>query len=538
MQIELGGPDAVALELSICADDPKYWFNWYAWTFDPRNATELDPPLPTWLPFDLFPRQEEMIDWIRWLMSEKGDGCIKKSRDVGFSCIAGGFAWHQWRFVPGFKASFCSNLARLVDDLGNPDTIFEKIRFIYRNLPRWMWPRGFNPSEHDKSLLLINPETGATITGEGGEEAGRGGRSTIYFIDEAAKIRHAEQVDAATSGNTECRVWGSSINPRNENNLFQKKYSSLSAERVFRFHYSDDPRKTKEWKARKQRDVLPENWASEYEIDDSYSVEDITIPATWVEAAKKIRALCKKHGRDMLPHAIGVAGGDVGGGKAQSVVVARFGPVVAAPRAWTDPDTSDTALKMLDYCSEARLPVRADGWEPRVAALRYDSVAIGRGVQATMRRNQRPGLVVVGINVGEPASDTKWPDGRTAQEMFANAKAEGWWTLRERFKKTYQMTLFLEGAVDAEGQPLGHEYPVDELISLPDEPNNPDVQRLCSQLSHPKWNRTEAGKIMIETKQAMARRKLASPDYADALVLTEVAPSKAEKFAAVARASR
>src|SRR5208283_2193848 len=102
-------------------------------------------------------------------------------------------------------------------------------------------------------------------------------------------------------------------------------------------------------------------------------------------------------------------------------------PVVAVPRAWGDPDTTDTALKMLDYCADTKLPKRADGWEPQIRVLRYDSVAIGQGVTSAMRRNPRHGLTVVGINTGTPASDTRWPDGRTANEMFANSKAEGWW---------------------------------------------------------------------------------------------------------------
>lgn len=543
------GQAAIDIELAICAEDFFYWVKWYGWTFDPRNAVEV-PSRPTWLPLDLFPRQVEMVNWFFWILQNKGDGCVKKSRDVGFTWIAGAFAWWCWRFTSGFKATFCSNKATLVDELGNPDTIFEKIRFLYRALPKWMLPKGFDPAIHDKLRLIVNPETSSVLLGEGGDNAGRGGRSAIYFIDEAAKLVHADNVDAATSGNTECRIWGSSINPRNENNLFQRKYSTLPPERVFRFHYSDDPRKTAAWKERKLRDTLPENWAAEYEIDDTFTAEDVCIPASWVSSAKRLKKLCDARLAAMVavglpehelskfrlePRVEGIAGGDVGGGKAQSVIVARFGPIVASPSAWSDPDTTDTAYKMLDYCGDAavvsQLPRRFDGRVPRITVLRYDSVAIGQGVASTLKRALRPGLVVTGVNVGNPASDAVWPDGEEANKKFSNAKAEGWWTARERFRRTHEMVAYLDT-----GGASGTFHPVDELIALNDDPSDVFTERLVSQLSQPKYNRTERGKIQIEQKSALAARRVPSPDYADALILTLTNTSTAEMWAAIGRA--
>lgn len=523
LEVERGGPGLINIELAICAQDIFYWFHWYAWTFDPRNLSE-DPPLPAIIPFDLFPRQVELINWFFEMMRCREDGCLKKSRDIGFTYLAAGFAWWHWRFRPGFKISFCSNLAILVDELGNPDTIFEKIRFLYKNLPRWMLPKGFEPKTHDKVRLLINPDNNAVIRGEGGEEAGRGGRSTMYFVDEAAHIEHAERVDSATLANCDCRIWGSSINPQNENNLFQRKYTTFPPERVFRYHYSDDPRKTAEWAEKKCKNTTPENWASQYEIDDTYAVENLCIPASWVEASQRLRSLLEAKGMHLEPKVEGIAGGDVGGGKAASVVVGRFGPVVTIPYAWGDPDTIDTAFKMLDYCEKLRLPVRRDNWIPKIRILRYDSVAIGQGVSAAMKRNPRPGLTVIGVNTGESPTDTRWPDGEEAKQKFFNLKAEAWWTARERFKRTHEMVLWLED------KPGGEKHPVEDLIALPEDKNDPHVQRLAAQLSQVKWFHRENGKVQIETKESLAKRRIASPDYADALILTFAGTSKAEKW--------
>jgi hypothetical protein len=541
LAVEKGGLDAIKLELAICAEDPLYWLNWYGWTYDPRNPLEK-PALPAHLPFDLCQRQIEMWQWFDYVLECRQDGCVKKSRGIGFTWEAGAYAWYKWRFVPGFKTTFGSRKATEVDQIGNPDSILEKVRMLYRGLPKWMLPRGFNPFLHDKQMLLINPENDNVIRGEGGDEMGRGGRATLCIIDEAAKIEHADRVDAATSATASVRIWGSTINPQNENNLFARKYNSFPPDRVFRFHYSEHPIWTAERVANKKQDVSPEIWASEFEIDDSYTVEDITIPAAWVQSCQKFKALCDARYQEEIakgsgeaskyklqPRLEGIAGGDVGGGKAQSVVIGRFGPIVAAPNSWLEPDTIDTALKMLDYCAELKLDPRDDTLVPRIRSLRFDSVAIGQGVSATMKRNPRKGLSVTGVNTGQAASETRWPDGEQANEKFFNSKAEGWWTCRERCKRTHEMVLHLEGLAG------GVYHSPDDCMALPNEPSNQLLNRLVAQLSQVKWNRRENGKIQIESKESLAKRGIPSPDYADALILTFTAPTHAERWVAFSK---
>jgi hypothetical protein len=217
------------------------------------------------------------------------------------------------------------------------------------------------------------------------------------------------------------------------------------------------------------------------------------------------------------------------------VVIGRFGAVVTPPVTWGNPDTTDTAFKMLDFCTDFKLPARSDRFEPRIRSLRFDSIAIGQGVSSTLKRNPRPGLIVTGVNVGEAASDTRWPDGEFAHEKFFNMKAEGWWMLRERLKKTHEMVLWLVAALAGRDDPYGKQYPVDELLSLPDDPKDIHSGRLVAQLSQPKWHRRENGKIQIEDKKSLAKRGVASPDYAEALVLTCCGGGKAEKWAQFAR---
>ena len=76
----------------------------------------------------------------------------------------------------------------LVDRLGDMDSIFEKIRYTVKMLPGFLLPRGFDLNKNCSYMKLLNPETNSSITGEAGDNIGRGGRKLIYFKDEAQPL--------------------------------------------------------------------------------------------------------------------------------------------------------------------------------------------------------------------------------------------------------------------------------------------------------------------------------------------------------------
>jgi len=485
-------------EKARCAADIFHWWDKWLYTYDPRLVGR---PGGAYLPFHLWPRQREFIAWLGERCEAQEEGLGEKSRDVGVTYLCGGFALHRWLFEPGFKATFGSRKVDLVDKKDNPDSIFAKLRIMLRRLPAEMLPRGFSWAQHDNYMRLVNPETGAVISGEGGEDIGRGGRSSIFFLDEAAFVPNAETVEAALSGNTDCVIWVSSVNGMG--NLFaRKRHSILKPHQIFRLHWRDDPRKTDRWaEAKKASFSDPTTWAAEYDIDYSASVEGICIPALWVESAKRLRALEPR----LLASNAGVVGLDVGAGKAKSVAIPRKGPVVEVPRSRRDPDTTETAHWGLEAARETGCD-----------RLNFDAPGVGAGVASTLMNNPVSGLEVLPVNTGVPPSEKHWPDGRTSEEMFGNLKAEVWWLARTALQRTHEHVLHLEGR---EG---GREHPLTDLMALPSGCRESD--ELCHQLSLVKWGRNEKGKIVIEKKDALARRGIASPDYADALMLTFVDP--------------
>src|SRR4029077_16023889 len=135
--------------------------------------------------------------------------------------------------------------------------------------------------KHALFCKIINPVNGSTISGEGGDNIGRGGRTGIYFIDESAFIEHADLIDQSLEGNTACRIDVST--PNGPGNPFaQRRFSGKYP--VFSMHWRDDPRKTEAWAEKRKAKVGPVVWASQYEIDYSASIEGICIPAAWVRA--------------------------------------------------------------------------------------------------------------------------------------------------------------------------------------------------------------------------------------------------------------
>lgn len=469
-------------EIARCASDITYWINTYVQTYDPRLK-------PSTIPFKLFKRQEEFLGWLSEREEEQSEGLAEKSRDVGFTWLCCCYAIHAWLFRDGAAIGFGSRKEALVDTIGDPDSIFEKCRIVLRNLPVWMLPKGFNIEKDAGFCKIINRVTGSTITGEGGDNIGRGGRKSIYFIDEAAFLERSQKVEAALSQNTNVRIWVSTPNGTG-NQFYKKRFGGKTS--VFTFHWRDDPRKNDEWYEKQCNSLDEITVAQEIDIDYSASIAGIVIPAKWVQAAVKLEGVLKSKGLTVPAGGTRYAALDVADeGSNKSVFITRKGICIDGVEFWRGLKTTQTAYKAKEY-----------GEKYKINSLAYDCIGVGAGVKSTFdSMEKKPAFTTHAVNVGDSPSDTKWKDGKTSKERFRNLKAELWWLTRIRFEKTFE---YVE---DGEGHPL------DELISIP---NNPE---LIAQLSQPTYHYTETGKIQIESKESLTKRGISSPDYADSCVM-------------------
>jgi hypothetical protein len=199
-------------------DDPVAWIAHWAVTYHPRKAASN---APTVMPFVPFPRQVEMIAFLHTCVDGQQSGLIEKARDMGATWLACAFSVWLWLYRPGAAIGWGSRKEQLVDKIGDPDSIFEKMRIIIRHLPKLMLPTGFDPRDDMPSMKIVNRATGATITGESGDNIGRGGRKLIYFKDESAHYERPEKIEAALADTTNVQIDISSVN--GPGNVFHRR---------------------------------------------------------------------------------------------------------------------------------------------------------------------------------------------------------------------------------------------------------------------------------------------------------------------------
>jgi phage terminase large subunit len=224
-----------------------------------------DPRLPEKgaIPFVLFKRQIELIDFImaRWRAGECG--VVVRSRDIGMSWIIAALSVTLCLFHPGMLITIYSRKEDLVDHLGDPGSLFEKCRFFASHLPA-EFTGGWRRDVHSAHLRILFPISGGAILGESGDQAGRGARSSLTFCDEFAFTEHPAMVDASLAAVTPTRIYCSTPNGRG--NLFAERYFGGKIP-TFNLGWRGDSRKDQSWYDRQARELDSITLASEVDAD-------------------------------------------------------------------------------------------------------------------------------------------------------------------------------------------------------------------------------------------------------------------------------
>lgn len=495
------------------ANNPWDFVRDWGMTYDPRN---VERGLPAEIPFVPFPRQIEFLKWLteRWEAGE--GGLVEKSRDMGVTWLAVGWSVAMWHFRPGFAAGFGSRKEELVDKKGDTKSIFEKIRPLVRMIPKEFRPEGYIEREHSTYMRLINPENGSTITGESGDQIGRGGRQSAYFVDEAAFIERQGVVNAALSQNTNCQIDIST--PNGNGNAFYKKRHSGKV-KVFEFDWRDDPRKNR-WEAKdeetgkvtfgfgrdcplgalypwyeKQKSTLDEVIVAQ-EIDRDYnaSAENVFIPAKWVRASidAHIRLGFEPSGTKV----VAFDPADVGDAKAR---LYRYGSVIMECAEMKKGDVRDALPWIEDYTMAKRNGMGLDFFV-------YDADGMGApivklSIQDKFDEKEVPIVHFHGSGKVVDKSSQCSDLNKTNDDAFANYRAQKAYGLRRRFERTYEA---IEHGV--------YQDP-DTLISISSQCEG--LTNLIAELSRPQRKYRGNGKILVESKPEMKSRGVSSPNLWD-----------------------
>ena len=277
----------------------------------------------------------------------------------------------------------------------------------------------------------------------------------MFLVGEAAFLERPKLVEASLASNTDCRIDVSSV--RGTDNPFAQKRHGGRVN-VFTFHWRDDPRKDEAWYQRQRDNLDPVTLASEIDIDYKASVEGGLIPSAWVSAAV---GAAEKLG--IRPTGARVAGLDVADeGVDLNALAGRHGVALQHLTEWSGKGSdifSPHSARSASAMSSATPPssTTRTGWAPGSAAMRRRSTRRGgppAGPRWTSERSagaRRP---------TNPDSEMMVP-GRLNRDFFANLKAQSWWSLRQRFERTYRAVV------------RGIEVDPDSIISL--DPGLPEL---------------------------------------------------------------
>lgn len=473
-------------------------------TVDPRN---VERGLPALIPFIPFPRQIEWVEWVMDHWKNQKPGLTEKSRDGGLSWLAVSLSCTLCLFYEGMSIGFGSRKEEYVDKIDAPKSLFHKARAFMAMLPP-EFKNGWRIDRDAPHMRINFPGTQSNISGEAGNNIGRGDRTGVYFVDEAAHLEQPQLVEASLSQTTNCRMDISSAN--GSANPFAIKRHGGRID-VFTFYWRDDPRKDDEWYAKKSEELDPVTLAQEIDIDYNASIEGPLIPYEWARAAVDAHL---KLGFAVTGEK--VAALDVADeGKDKNALCLGRGILVEQLEEWSGKGgdiyaTTQRAFSLCDAHGYMRFKYDADGLG---AGVRGDARTLNEQRRAASRTQIRvEGYWGSGAVVDPKAEVYAGSSGdtpRSNEDFFVNAKAQAWWTLRTRFQKTYRAIT------------KGAKFDKDELISISSLCKN--YNKLLTELSQVTYTPNGAGKIVVDKAPDGAT----SPNLADAVVIRYSPTSKA-----------
>ena len=299
---------------------------------------------------------------------------------------------------------------------------------------------------------------------------GKHGRFTLFVVDEASGVPDPvfQPLDTTLTDpvNFIVLLW----NPNRRSGFAYDTHFGQESKYWINIHWNaEDSDLITETQIQYMKEKYGEN-SQEYRVsvkgEPPAADSDSLIPYEWCHAATELEFDLQKNEPIVFGVDVARQGND------SSIILVRQGGTVH----------EITELKKYDTIELARwIGARAAEWEPQ--AIYLDAIGLGIGVYDECRRLGIPG--VYPVNVGNSARN----------EKFNRLRDELWWEARVRFENN---RLSLAKCKDPE---------------------------LVAELSGVKYAiKEDNGKIKVESKAEMRKRGMPSPNKADALILTFMAP--------------
>lgn len=259
-------------EMLECYNDCVYFIENYLYT--DKNPWFFSNKIQTIVPYLLFDFQVETVDKII-LAIEKWDRVfIEKSRQLWLSWLICAIALWWWLFKD-WKILFLSQKEDFVDKIWDMQSLFQKIRFMTNELPKWMLPPNFTTDEFMPRLRIFKPKwygTWSIVWESANNNAGTWGTYKFVFWDEFSKIQNASSINTSIQATTWCIIYnGTPYGKFNE--YYRMRLLALKGKMThIRLHRSQHPFYTKEWYEWKTRSMTQEQISQELEINYDASV--------------------------------------------------------------------------------------------------------------------------------------------------------------------------------------------------------------------------------------------------------------------------
>lgn len=262
----------ITKEMFECYNDCVYFIENYLRC--DKNPWFFSDKIQTLVPYILFDFQVETVDKIIKAI-ETGDRVfLEKSRQMWISWLICAVALWWWLFRD-WKILFLSQKEDFVDKLWDMQSLFQKIRFMTAELPKWMLPPEFSIDVHMPRLRIYKPKgywTGSISWDSASKNASTWWTYKFVFMDEMSKMENASSINTAVQATTWCVIYNSTPLWK-FNEYYRMRLLTLQGRMThIRLHRSLNPFYNKEWYEWRTKAMTPEQIAQELEISYDASV--------------------------------------------------------------------------------------------------------------------------------------------------------------------------------------------------------------------------------------------------------------------------
>ena len=146
------------------------------------------------------------------------------------------------------------------------------------------------------------------------------------------------------------------------------------------------------------------------------------------------------------------------------------------------------------------------------ASIDYDSIGVGASAGAKFKELNTEHKQRVQYRSFNAGGKVLWPDREYLKgtrilnkDQFSNLKAQSWWNVANRLRKTHMWVT------------EGVECDPAEIISI--DPGVNYLEKLITELSTPHKDYDPSGRSKVESKKDLAKRDVPSPNIADAFIM-------------------